>query len=126
MINLTDKETNYFWNYITAAGYCFEVEEKNSRYKDLVTRLDGKFEEDSHYYPISNKWGCQCRLYLYNFENFPDDIKNKIVSSYGYGGSNGSRNNKYTIRISDTDFLLKLVKNYGLRVGEYESGIKKP
>lgn len=119
MIYLEKKDLDYFWNYLQTTGYCFEVEEINSKYKDLVTLLDGRFIPNDHYYHIKkNKRGCQCRLYMYNFENFPEAIKNKIVSSYGYGGPRGGRNGKYTIRISDQEFLLLLVKEYGLRVGE--------
>lgn len=118
MIELTESSLNCFWNYIQATGYCFEVEEANRKYYNLVVSLDGTFIPNEHYYYQPNKWGCECRLYMYNFENFPEEIKNKIVSSYGYGGAKGERNSKYSIRINDTNFLLKLVKEYGLRVGE--------
>lgn len=118
MINLTNEEINYFWKYINATGYCFEVEEANNKYKNLIIELEGNFIPNNHYYIQKNKWGCECRLYIYNFENLPEGIKNKIVSSYGYGGPDGERTGKYTIRINDNEFLLYLVQNYGLRVGE--------
>lgn len=121
MISLTPKELKEFIDYINVTGYTFEVEESNDKYKDLVTSIDGTFAQNDHYYKMTQqqKWGCECRLYLYNFENFPNAIRQKIVSSYGYGGPKGGRNGKYTIRINDTDFLLDLVKNHNLRVGEY-------
>ena len=121
MISLTPKELKGFIDYINATGYTFEVEESNDKYKNLVKSIDGSFVQNDHYYEMTQKqkWGCECRLYLYNFENFPKAIRQKIVSSYGYGGAKGGRNGKYTIRINDTDFLRDLVENYDLRVGEY-------
>lgn len=118
-LNLTASETQEFINYLKATGYTFEVEEANNKYKNLVKDIDGIFIDSPHYYKIENKWGCECRLYFYDFENFPKLIREKIVSSYGYGGEKGGKIGKYTIRINDTDFLLRLVKKYNFRVGEY-------
>lgn len=118
MNTLTAKEIQDFVNYLRLTGYTFEVEEANGKYKNLVNLLDGYFINNAHYYEIENKWGCECRLYFYDFENLPKPIKNKLVSSYYYGGPNGSQG-PYTIRINDTEFLLDLVKNHNFRTGAY-------
>ncbi|MGL5725275.1 hypothetical protein [Cetobacterium sp.] len=118
MNTLTAQEIQDFVNYLKVTGYTFEVEEANDKYKKLVTSLDGTFKSNSHYYRITNKWGCECRLYFYNFENLPEPIKNKLVSAYYFGGPNGS-SGPYTIRINDTEFILNLVRNYNFRTGAY-------
>ncbi|MGL5049830.1 MAG: hypothetical protein ACRC6E_04250 [Fusobacteriaceae bacterium] len=119
MNTLNKTEIQDFVDYLRFTGYTFEVEEKGDKYKKLIILLDGHFLPNTHYYNIEKKWGCQCRLYFYNFEKLPDAIKKKLVSSYNYGGPKGSRG-PYTLRISDNDFIFKLVKDHGFRVGAYK------
>ncbi len=117
---MSEIEIEKFYNYLKATGYIFEVEEvKGGKYSKLIKELEGSFNTSiEHYYIIDKKWGTECRLYFYEYENLPPYIKGKKVSSYNYGGAGGT-SSQYNYRINDNNLLLKMVEKGLLRVGEY-------